>query len=89
MAFFRAHQNIWIAAIDLEPVGGRQAWRTRVSEARIEFEDAGEGTIINRQSLQRLGDKRWVLSEYCYQPQATSYQPSAQGHDTNAPWELR
>lgn len=33
-AFFRAHPNEWINAVDLEPIGGRQAWRTRVSECR-------------------------------------------------------
>lgn len=33
-AFFRLRVGQWIAASELESVGGRQAWRTRVSECR-------------------------------------------------------
>ena len=32
--FFRAHVGKWIQAYELEPYGGRQAWRTRVSDCR-------------------------------------------------------
>lgn len=33
-AFFRAHVGQWIHASELEAFGGRQAWRTRVSDCR-------------------------------------------------------
>lgn len=36
-AFFREHVNEWVGALDLETVGGRQAWRTRVSDCRKKF----------------------------------------------------
>lgn len=33
-AHFRAHPNRWISAYELMELGGRMAWRTRVSEVR-------------------------------------------------------
>lgn len=33
-SFLRQHPLVWIPAEDLEAVGGRQAWRTRLSECR-------------------------------------------------------
>lgn len=79
MEFFRCHAQEWIPAIDLEKVGGRQAWRSRVAEARVRFEKANEGTIVNRQrrlnSLERdaeglparlnIGS---IWSEYMFRP---------------------
>ena len=47
-AFFEARKLEWIPARDLEEPGGRQAWRTRVSELRLRLERANEGTIENR-----------------------------------------
>jgi len=32
--YFKARPLVWIDARDLEQVGGRQAWRSRVSDAR-------------------------------------------------------
>lgn len=75
MQFFRTKPLQWIGAVDLEPVGGRQAWRSRVSEARQRFEQADEGTITNRQTraVVQEADGRThvrgpILSEYMFTP---------------------
>lgn len=78
--FFLQHQGIWIDAVELEPLGGRQAWRTRVSDLRKALEKEGLGTIENRiqtrNTLERANDgqpvRLWlggaVLSQYRYLP---------------------
>lgn len=58
--FFAAHPGAWISALDLERVGGRQAWRTRVSDCRTQY----GMTIQNRQRNE--GGIR--VSEYRYVP---------------------
>jgi hypothetical protein len=58
--FFTARPFQWIDARVLEQFG-RQAWRTRVSEARLDF----GVPIVNR--LRRAGGV--VRSEYAYVPQ--------------------
>lgn len=72
IAFIKAREGRWISAIEFEQFG-RQAWRTRLSEARLQLQAAGEGTIENRQRMMRVPDHsgrivRWVLSEYRYVP---------------------
>ena len=68
-AFFLARPGQWVNAVELEPVAGRQAWRTRVSELRRQLERGGLGTIENRQRRGRVGhDPTWVVSEYRYVP---------------------
>lgn len=82
--YFKARPLIWITAVALESVGGRQAWRTRVSNCR---KDLGMD-IRNRQ--QRMTDsegKPWCLSEYCYFPPAETVPDAPHGHDLNA-WSL-
>jgi hypothetical protein len=71
-AFFKARPGQWINAVELEAVGGRQAWRTRVSECR---KDLGM-TIENK--LERGVD--YTVSLYRYLPT-----PPAQDtpHDLN------
>lgn len=59
-AFFRAHPHQWIESKDLERIGGRCAWRTRVSECRTKF----AMSIDNRQ--ERGPDV--VLSWYRFTP---------------------
>jgi len=76
--FFMAHPMVWIDAVELEPLGGRQAWRTRVSELRQQLEKDELGTIENRvqrkNTLERADDgqpaRLWlgVLSQYRYLP---------------------
>lgn len=91
MAFVKDRPNQWIRATEFEQFG-RQAWRTRLSEARKKFEAAHDGTIENR--VQRVyreaeGDlEAWVFlrSEYRYIPEPVSV--PAEGHDLNT-WGLR
>ncbi len=66
LAYFKAHPLQWIDSSELERVGGRMAWRTRVSDARKIVTLEG-GEIRNR--LNRQTEK--VISEYMYVP----YQP--------------
>lgn len=56
----------WIRAIDLEAVGGRQAWRTRVSDCRIRF-----GMVIENRvrTIRRPDGSRYRVSEYRFCPE--------------------
>lgn len=58
---FRAQPYIWIPSRDLEIVGGRNAWRTRVSDCRLEL----SMRIDNRLTKREDGS---ILSEYRYVP---------------------
>lgn len=59
IAYFRAHQGEYVDVPTLERLGGRNAWRTRVSDARAVFCDelgwewpvpkGGRDPILNRQ----------------------------------------
>ena len=63
--YFRARPGVWVRATDLERVGGRQAWRTRVSDARRQY----GMTIENRCRSVRWEDgKTYRLSEYRWVP---------------------
>ena len=57
---FRARAGQWIDADELSRVGGKYAWRTRVSELRTLY----GWTIENRQRTVRDGGKAWRVSEY-------------------------
>ncbi len=63
LAYFKAHPGRWIDATELERIGGRYAWRSRVADARKVVKKEG-GAIANR--IQRLTDR--VISEYMYTP---------------------
>jgi hypothetical protein len=68
VAYFRARPWQWINAVELERVGGRQAWRTRVSEAR---HAPYWLPIRNRvRTVTRPDGSRYRLSEYRYEPEA-------------------
>ena len=72
-AFFAERPGQWINARDLEPIAGRQAWRTRVSELRRQLLAEGAGTIENRQfSIRRIDLEGYIAaiirSEYRYVP---------------------
>jgi len=56
--YFRARPNTWIDASVLQGLGGRYAWRTRVSECRTQL----GMEIENRQRRER----RRTISEYCF-----------------------
>jgi hypothetical protein len=62
--FLKRNPNRWIAAIEFESVGGRQAWRTRLSECR----QLGM-TVDNRvRTVTRHDGSKYKLSEYRYVP---------------------
>lgn len=63
--FFAEHPHTWHSAYTLEQFG-RQAWRTRVSEARALL----PGRIENRQRQSPTGH---VISEYRYVPDSPSF----------------
>jgi hypothetical protein len=80
--YFKARPGIWIDARDLETVGGRQAWRTRVSDCRREF----LMNIQNRTRRVKSADGTvWTRSEYRYMPfqqigpESTEVRPTADG----------
>lgn len=69
LEYLTERPGIYVEAIRLEAIGGRQAWRTRLSEARQLLEARGEGTIKNRQrSKTDTEGRRWTLSEYAFIP---------------------
>jgi hypothetical protein len=62
-SFLRQHEGEWLPAIAFEPIGGRQAWRTRIAECRTQL----GMDIANRCRLVRRADgTAYKLSEYCY-----------------------
>jgi hypothetical protein len=67
-AYFKAHPGEWIPAIVFESVGGRQAWRTRISDCRAEFGMQIENRV--RRGTHANGE-RWARSEYRYVPLTT------------------
>jgi hypothetical protein len=62
IAFVTAHEGQWLDAIRFEQFG-RQAWRTRISDARKRLEAAREGTIENR-VLRGKDHRSAVRSQY-------------------------
>jgi hypothetical protein len=84
--FFSQRPNVWIDGMVLESIGGRYAWRSRVSDCRREL-----GMVIENRLRHQYdaSGKRWTTSEYQYVPAATP-QPKivAEPHDLNE-WGLR
>jgi hypothetical protein len=60
-AYFRARPGEWIDGLALEQIGGRYAWRSRVSECRASY----GMRIVNR--LRKRADGS-TISEYRYEP---------------------
>ncbi len=77
-AYFKAHPGEWIPAIAFESLGGRQAWRTRVSDCRRQF----GMTIENRVLVGVINGHKWTRSEYRYVPEIEHGTPILRGHDT-------
>jgi hypothetical protein len=46
--YLTARPGVWVNAVTLERIGGRCAWRTRVSEVRRQLHREGKGTIANK-----------------------------------------
>ncbi len=64
-AFLKAHPNEWLPATAFEPIAGRQAWRTRLSEVRR----TRGMTIENRTRWIDIGGGLgYTLSEYRFVP---------------------
>ena len=76
MAFLKDRPNVWIPAIEFEQFG-RQAWRSRISDARRRFRAANDGDIEN--SVTKVN--RTKLSLYRYVPPSAVEQ--RRGHDLN------
>lgn len=62
--FLRAHPNRWIVATSFEAIGGRQAWRTRLSDCRR----AGMRIENRVRTARRMDGSTYKLSEYRYVP---------------------
>lgn len=63
--YFKAHAGQWIDGRDLEVIGGRYAWRSRVSDCRTER----DMKIDNRQRRSTSKDgTKYTISEYRYLP---------------------
>lgn len=62
--YFKRQPGVWIDARSLEPIGGRQAWRTRVSDCRTQL----GMTIENRVRTVKREGVRYRISEYLYHP---------------------
>lgn len=68
--FLTTRPGQWVKADILALVGGKYAWRTRVSETRVQLETAGLGTIRNRLSRMQNdeGETIVTVSEYRFEP---------------------
>jgi hypothetical protein len=77
IAFLESRYPGWVPAIELEPVGGRQAWRTAVSEARAIVKGNGDD-IENRVRTMggRVRDDVYILSEYRLKKRSESLAPA-------------
>lgn len=75
---FTARPHIEVNAIELERIGGRMAWRTRVANARALLKAEGKGDIQNRQERHKDAQGRvWTASWYRFVPAtpADDWQP--------------
>lgn len=64
--YLRSHAGQWIDGLVLQEIGGRYAWRTRLSECRTQL----GMTVENRQ--RKVGER--TVSEYCYRPRPVPVQ---------------
>lgn len=62
--YFRQHPGVWVDSTILARIGGRNAWRTRISEARVTL----GMRILNKQVQRWHGDQQWRASFYRYEP---------------------
>lgn len=69
-AFLVSKPGEYVDGLALAKIGGAYAWRTRTSEARVELEAAGLGTIENLQTR----EGRITRSLYRFVPAAASGQ---------------
>lgn len=86
--YFRDHPHEWIDGMVLEGIGGRYAWRSRVSDARLELGMTIENRVVTvvrhtegcPRKVQRgkctCGAKSYKRSEYQYVPPGAPQQAS-------------
>ncbi len=69
--YLKTHAGQWVDGLTLQDIGGRYAWRSRVSDCRTSL----GMTIENR--LRKVGER--TVSEYRYVPPAELKQPTFWG----------
>ena len=70
-AYFKSRPGVWVDGRELSKVGGSYAWRSRVSDCRLEL----GMEIQNRQRRIICADgSRFTISEYRYGEQAPSFE---------------
>jgi len=80
IAFLEERPDVWIEATRFESLGGRQAWRTAISEAR-QIVKGGGRDIVNRQRVKHLQTSNYTISEYMLV--SAPPQDETRGHDLN------
>lgn len=58
--YLKGNAGVWVDGLVLQEIGGRYAWRSRISDARLEL----GMNIVNRQ--RKVGER--TVSEYCFIP---------------------
>lgn len=82
-AYFKARPNEWIDGRALETIGGGYAWRTRVSDLRLQ-----RGMVIENRCRRipklLVPTERVTISEYRWVPESAPEQLSLQNAIDNA-----
>lgn len=65
--YFKGRAGEWVDARELESVGGRQAWRTRVSECRCQL---GMDITNRTRRVKTANGTVFTISEYRYDGEA-------------------
>lgn len=76
-SYFTAHPGEWIDGLTLETVGGRYAWRSRVSDCRTELGMHIENRL---RRVERSDGSKVVKSEYRYTPVGITQEPRDKDH---------
>ena len=70
--YLTARPGEWVSTNTLREIGGRDAWRTRLSEARVRLRrEAGDWThdpIQNKQVKRKVDGREWTDSYYKFVP---------------------
>ncbi len=64
LAFLLERPDVWIEATRFEPLGGRQAWRTAIAEARTLAKRDGRDIVNHSRRMTDPKGRIWVCSEY-------------------------
>jgi hypothetical protein len=80
ISFLEQRPDVWIEATRFESLGGRQAWRTAISEARQIVKGDGRDIVNRTRQIDHEG-REWVCSEYMLV--SAPPQDETRGHNTN------